>query len=156
MISVFRIDERLVHGQVAYSWSVEYRIDRIMVIDDKVAKDEIQKMTLRLAVPADKKLSIFSINEAIEFLKKNETTNEKLFIVVKDPEVVLKLIESNITIKSINVGGMYYKEGKKKISKTVYIDDKDIEVFKKLRQAGVEAEIRTSPKDKKINLYKYI
>lgn len=156
MISLFRIDERLIHGQVAYAWSTAYEIDKIVVIDDQVVNDEIQKMMLKMAVPKNKGFSIFTVDEAIDYFNKNINDKEKVFVVVKKPEIVLRLVEGHVPIKSINVGGMYYKDGKEKISKTVYLDEKDKEVFNKLKSKGIESEIRTTPSDKKLNLYDFI
>jgi len=153
---ITRIDERLIHGQVAYSWTVEYSIDRIVVVDDDAAKNQIQKMALSLAVPPSKKLSIFDTLEAVKFFTQNGKTNERIFIVVKSPLTIFNLIKGGMDIKSVNVGGMYFIPGKKQLTKTVYISEEDKQIFLQLKQLGVEAEIRTAPKDKKINLYELI
>jgi PTS system sorbose-specific IIB component len=155
-IVITRIDERLIHGQVAYSWTVEYGIDTLVVVDDEAAQNQIQKMALNLAVPPKKKLSILGTQEAIKFLKDNEKSMERIFVIVKSPKTVYSLIKQGIDIKSINVGGMYFKPGKKQLNKTVYIDEKERQIFLELKELGVEAEIRTSPKDKKIDLYELI
>jgi mannose/fructose/N-acetylgalactosamine-specific phosphotransferase system component IIB len=154
MLSVVRIDERLVHGQVAYTWTVEYGIDRIVVVDDKAVNNQVQKMVLSLAVPPQKRFSLLETKRAIGLLKK--ISNEKVFLVVKSPKTILDLIKGGVEIKSINVGGMYYVPGRKKISKTVYINEEDRQVFLQLKDLGVKAEIRTAPKDKSLNLYNFI
>lgn len=58
-IKLVRIDERLIHGQVAYSWSVEYQVDEIVVVDDELVHDDMQKMLLEMAVPEGKSFNIF-------------------------------------------------------------------------------------------------
>jgi PTS system N-acetylgalactosamine-specific IIB component/PTS system mannose-specific IIB component len=155
-IEVARIDERLVHGQVAYSWSVAYDVNAIMVVDDVCAKDEMQKMLINMAVPKGKKSLIFTTDEAILYFKDGKDRNEKIFIVVKSPNTYLSLVKGGVKLKSINVGGMYFKPGKKQLSKTVYVDEDDIKTFKEIESLGVESEMRTSPSDKSINLYKLI
>lgn len=150
-IEITRIDERLIHGQVAYSWSVAYQINSIIVIDDTVATDETQKMLLSMAVPSGKSHKVLTVKEAVDYLKSEP--KEKLFIVVKSPEPLLELVRAGVKIDSINVGGMYFKKGKKEISKTVYLDQNDIEVFKELQKLGVACEIRTAPNDKSIDLF---
>lgn len=154
MLSIVRIDERLVHGQVAYSWTVEYGIDRIVVADDDAAKNQVQKMALSLAVPPKKKFSILETEQAVKFLKGN--SSEKIFLVVKSPSTILDLVNGGVDIKSVNVGGMYYVPGKKQITKTVYLNQNDKQIFLQLKSLGVKAEIRTAPKDKSINLYDFI
>jgi len=152
-IVVSRIDERLVHGQVAYSWSVAYNVDTIIVTDDFCAKDQMQKMLIGMAVPKGKKSHIFTVEETIQYFLDGKDLKEKVFLVAKGPEVYLRLARGGVNIKSINVGGMYFKEGKKQLSKTVYVNDEEIETFRQLQALGVESEIRTSPKDKSLDLY---
>jgi mannose/fructose/sorbose-specific phosphotransferase system IIB component len=148
-----RIDERLVHGQVAYSWSVAYKVDTIIVVDDLCAKDEMQKMLIGMAIPKGKKGLIFSVDEAIQYFKSGRDSHENIFLVAKGPCVYLKLVEGGVPLTEINVGGMYFKQNRKQLAKTVYVDEKEIETFKKLQSLHVKSEIRTSPSDKSINLY---
>lgn len=51
MITVARIDERMIHGQVAYAWPVAYKSDAIVAVDDEIAKDAFQKSLLEMAAP---------------------------------------------------------------------------------------------------------
>ncbi|MGJ3193167.1 PTS system mannose/fructose/N-acetylgalactosamine-transporter subunit IIB [Peribacillus frigoritolerans] len=151
-IVVTRIDERLIHGQVAYSWSVAYQVTEFIVIDDRVATDPTQLLLLSLAVPSGKRHAILSVEDAVKYLVE-QSDQEKTFIVVKSPRVLLSLIEKGIILPSINVGGMYYKVGKQEISKTVYLDEEDKSIFLKIRDHGIPCEIRTSPNDTSIDLF---
>ncbi|MDM5294207.1 PTS sugar transporter subunit IIB [Peribacillus simplex] len=151
-IVVTRIDERLIHGQVAYSWSVAYQVTEFIVIDDGVANDPSQLLLLSMAVPSGKRHAILSVEDAVKYFDE-QSDLEKTLIVVKSPRVLLSLIEKGIILLSINVGGMYYKEGKQEISKTVFMDEEDKAVFLKIRDHGIPCEIRTSPNDKSINLF---
>jgi PTS system N-acetylgalactosamine-specific IIB component/PTS system mannose-specific IIB component len=154
-IVVTRIDERLIHGQVAYSWSVAYQVTEFIVIDDGVATDPTQLLLLSLAVPSGKRHAILSVEDAVKYLVE-QSDQEKTFIVVKSPRVLLSLIEKGIILPSINVGGMYYKVGKQEISKTVYLDEEDKSIFLKIRDYGIPCEIRTSPNDTSIDLFSKI
>lgn len=155
-IAIARIDERLVHGQVAYSWSVAYQVDTIIVVDDLCAADEMQKMLIHMAIPKGKMGAVLSVADAIQYFKEGKDARQKVFLVAKSPETYLKLVEGGVPLKEINVGGMYFKDGKKQISKTVYVDEKEEEVFRRLEKLAVRSEIRTSPSDKSINLYHLI
>ena len=147
-IALSRIDERLVHGQVAYSWSVAYEVDTLIVVDDLCAKDALQKTLINMAIPRGKKGFVLSVKEAIEYFKEGKDIHQKIFLVAKSPEIYLRMVEGGVPLKEINVGGMYFREGKKRLTRTVYVDKKDVEVFHKLKQFNVNCEIRTSPKDK--------
>jgi len=147
-ITLARIDERLVHGQVTYSWSVAYDVDTIIVVDDLSAKDEMQRMLIGMAIAKDKNGQLFTVDEAIQYFKDGRDLNEKVFLVAKDPDVYLRLVKGGVNIKSINVGGMYYKLGRKQLTKSIYADEKQIGIFKELQALGVKSEVRTSPNDK--------
>jgi len=154
-IKVARIDERLIHGQVAYSWSVAYQITQIIVIDDDAANDPTQTMLLEMAVPEGKKHKILTNQQAVDVLTKEEKS-ENIFLVVKSPDTYLYLVNQGIKIPSINVGGMYYQPNKKKVSNTVYLNKHDKKVFSELINKGVHCEIRTSPNDKSLDIAKVI
>ena len=62
------------------------------------------------------------------------------------------MAEAGVPIKSVNIGGMSFKTGKRQITKAVSVDDSDIEAFKKLNEMGIELEIRPVATDKKVSL----
>ena len=150
MISLARIDERLIHGQVAYSWTMAYKSDAVMVIDNDVAKDKFQVDLLTMACPTGLKCFVVDEEKSIELLKKYE--NRKFFVVTKHPNVLLHLVKNGIKLESVNVGGLYFKEGRKQYSKTVYLDTEMEDIFKELSSAGVILETRTAPTDELIDL----
>lgn len=149
-IAITRIDERLIHGQVAYSWSVEYQVDEIVVVDDEIVNDDMQKMLLEMAVPKGKTLQILSVDQGADYLI--SAGSKKVFLVVKTPQIILDLVNKGVSFKSINIGGMYYKEGKEQITKTVYVDNNEKQVFEKLASKKIALDVRTSPGDKSIDL----
>lgn len=154
MITVARIDERLIHGQVAYSWTVAYKTQVIMVIDNELVNDSFQKQLLSMACPKDVKCLVVDEDKAVDLLNKHEA--KKIFLVAKHPDTFLHLVQKGADLKSINVGGIYFKDGRRQITKTVYVDDHMVETFQKLSELGVNLETRTSPNDKENNLMKQI
>jgi|InofroStandDraft_1065614.scaffolds.fasta_scaffold40293_2 Phosphotransferase system, mannose/fructose/N-acetylgalactosamine-specific component IIB len=154
MITIARIDERLIHGQVAYAWSVAYKSEAIMVIDNEIAEDKFQVSLLQMACPAGIKCMVCSEEKGAELLKKYE--KRKIFVVVKHPAALLSLCEKGIELKEINVGGLYFKEGRRQLSKTVYVDLGMEEVFRRLNDLGVKLENRTTPTDSKEDLMKLL
>ena len=145
MVTIARIDERLIHGQVAHAWSVAYKSEGIMVIDNEAAKDKFQISLLQMACPKGVKCIGCDEEKAVELLKKYE--KRKIFIVVKHPCALLSICEKGVELKEINVGGLYYKEGRRQLSKTVYVDAQMEEAFRKLSGMGIRLENRTHPTD---------
>ena len=101
MIKHIRIDNRLIHGQVAAAWKNNIGADAIIVCNDDVAKDPIQKMVLPMAAQGSKVL-VFSINELIEYDKKNP--NETKFVICKFASDCLQLLEKGIEVEEVNIG----------------------------------------------------
>lgn len=106
MIVGVRIDFRLIHGQVANLWANSKQVTRFMVVDDQVSQDATQKQVLRMATPASCKLSVLPVEKAAENIKAGKYDAQRLFIVAKKPETLLRLIRAGVQITEINVGGL--------------------------------------------------
>ncbi len=149
MIKLTRIDDRLVHGQVAFTWTPALGVDSIIIANDKVAKDDFQKMTLGLARPAGAKLLIKTVGEAIIFLNDEKYKHLKILILVNCVKDAHTLVSDVAEIKSVNFGGLRAKEGAKSISKAIAVTEDDIVLMKELLDKGIELEIRQVPADSK-------
>ena len=151
-ISFVRIDDRLIHGQVATVWSKESGCNRIMACSDEVAADDLRKQLLLQVAPQGIKAYVIPIETAIAAYKDPKYDSFKTLFLFTNPKDVLRMIEGGVNINSVNVGGMCYKEGKTQITGAVSVNKEDIEAFKKINEKGVELEIRQVAKDNKINL----
>lgn len=149
MIKLTRIDDRLVHGQVAFTWVPALGIDCLLVANDTVAKDDFQKMTLGLAKPASAKLFIKSIEESITFLNDSKNASSKILILVNSVGDAAVLADRVSEIRSINFGGIRMKENARLISKSVAVTPEDILLIKDLMKKNIELEIRQVPSDQK-------
>jgi fructoselysine and glucoselysine-specific PTS system IIB component len=149
MIKLTRIDDRLVHGQVAFTWTPALGVDCLIVANDKVARDEFMKMTLGLAKPAGTKLLIKSLQEAAAFLNDEKNKGLKILLIINSVKDASAMVADVPEIRSINIGGIRLKEGAKLISKAVGVNDEDIALIRELLSKGVEMEIRQVPTDNK-------
>lgn len=157
MSSLFvRIDDRLIHGVVVQSWVRALSIEHIIVADDRVASDQMQKTLLLIAVPPSLKVSVFTIKESAHKLKSGEFKNENILVLVSTPTDALSLVKNGIIPPSINVGGLHFTPGKKQILKAISIDDKDIDAFCELNELGVKLEVRVIPTDNSIDIMSYM
>lgn len=149
-IVLARIDDRLIHGQVATIWSKVTGCERIIVCDDDVAADSIRSTLLKQVAPPGIKSSVVDIEKAVRVYNNPKYENDKCLLLFTNPTSVLQMVEAGVDIKSVNIGGMSFKEGKHQITGAVSVDDKDIEAFKKLNERGIELEIRKVDTDKKV------
>lgn len=151
-ISFARIDDRLIHGQVATVWVKTYTCNRIMCCSDEAAADELRKQLILQVTPPGLKAYVISVDKAIEAFKNPKFDSFKTFFLFTKPADVLRMVEAGVPFKSINVGGMRYMEGKTQISQAVSVYPEDVEAFKKLNQLGIELELRQLVKDQKANV----
>ena len=150
MIKCLRVDHRLLHGQVAFSWTSHLDADCILIANDSVMNDEIRKMSIKMAKPQGVKLVLKSVEDGIKAINSGVTDKYKLFIVVESIEDAYRFVKGTSVIKSVNLGGTKAKEGTKNISKAVNVLDSEIEMIKEMANDGVEVEIRMVPNDTKI------
>ncbi|AIX75007.1 MAG: PTS sugar transporter subunit IIB [Mixta calida] len=149
MIKLLRVDHRLLHGQVAFSWTQYIGADCILIANDSVPNDDLRKTTIKLAKPPAVKLVIKSIDDAIEAIKSGVTDKYKLFIVVESVADAWRLASAVPQIVSINLGGIKAREGSRNISKAINVLPEEIALLQELTQAGTEIEIRQVPGDRK-------
>ena len=149
MISLLRIDDRLLHGQVALTWTPSLGADCIIVANDKVAKDDFQKMALHLAKPANVKLLVKSIADTAEILNDARYNGIKMLVLVNSVPDAVTLAELVAEVRSVNFGGIRAREGSKAFSKAVSLTEKDGYGIRQLLAKGLELEIRQVPGDKK-------
>jgi mannose/fructose/N-acetylgalactosamine-specific phosphotransferase system component IIB len=140
-----RIDERLVHGQVANLWTPKLQVERIIVLDEAAAKDEIQKSGLRMATPMTTRLSVLPTEVAADHLNNNRYGNQRIFIVAKKPQKFLDLLNLGVNLEMINVGNMSKKEDTTELTKQVNISSEDAEIFKQIAAKGVNLIAQVNP-----------
>lgn len=153
MIKLLRVDHRLLHGQVAFSWTQELGVDCILIANNDVPNNEIRKTAMKLAKPQGVKLVIKNISDSIKALKSGVTDKYKLFIVVESVADAYSLATAYPQIDHINLGGTKPADGTKQISKAINVTNEDESKLKELVNQGCEIEIRQVPNDKK-ELYK--
>ncbi|MFV0264376.1 MAG: PTS sugar transporter subunit IIB [Kluyvera sp.] len=149
MINFLRVDHRLLHGQVAFSWTQYVGADCILIANDNVPNDELRKTTIKLAKPPSVKLVIKNIDDSIESIKSGVTDKYKLFIVVESVTDAWRIVNAVEGINSINLGGIKAKEGSQNISKAINLLPEEIVQLQQLIDSGVEVEIRQVPNDRK-------
>jgi mannose/fructose/N-acetylgalactosamine-specific phosphotransferase system component IIB len=149
MIKLIRIDDRLVHGQVAFTWVPALGADCLLVANDKIAKDEFQKMTLNLAKPANTRLVIKTVADTIAYLTDEKNSKLKILVLINSIKDAATLVAGVPEITSVNFGGIRGKEGSRLISKAIAITDADLPFIQEMLQKPVELEIRQVPTDSK-------
>ncbi len=150
MISLVRIDGRLVHGMVAVSWMGEVNPDTFVVVSDRAANDPFETMTLKLAKPANADMFVWDKAKAVERLNSPKYEKKKIFVVVGNVYDAEYLFDNVPGIPRLNVGPPLDEkagritEGKKEVV-NVYISPEEFEVLKRIHDKGVEVFAQITP-----------
>ena len=147
-----RIDDRLIHGQVAMFWTNELHASRIMVINDEVANDNMQKSLLRMAAPANVATSIITKDKAVENISAGKYEGQRVLIVVKSPVDILYLLQHGLDIQSLNVGNMSGRDHTTSIRANINVTDEELNAFKQLLAKNIEITTVMTPYDTKTYL----
>ncbi|WP_429948332.1 PTS mannose/fructose/sorbose transporter subunit IIAB [Enterococcus sp. AZ101] len=149
-----RIDERLIHGQVAGIWSTSLDTQRIIVANDEASSDPLQKSSLRMAAPSSMRLSVLPVAEAAENIRSGKYGKQRLFLLFKNPTDVLRFIEAGGMIKTVNVGNMSYKEGAREVTKSIQVLEEEEAIFETIFSKGVNVTAQLVPNDPTIDFMK--
>lgn len=133
MIKHLRIDNRLIHGQVAVTWLKYLSAKAIIICNDKVSKDPIQKMALPMAAPGSHVL-VYSIEDTIKYEK--EQPDENIFVIAKFPSDALAILEAGVPVETVNVGNAAPIAGTKyvMIDKSIAATAEDAVVYRKIAE----------------------
>ena len=140
-IRLTRIDNRLIHGQVATQWCGVVGANLLLVANDAVAADEFRQSLMNMAYAQTR---FFTIQKTIDIIHK-ASPNQHIAIICESPQDVLKLVEGGVPIKKVNIGNMHMADGKRQVATSVAVNDDDVATFKKLQDLGVELEIKRVP-----------
>ena len=143
-ILLTRIDNRLIHGQVATQWNSTIGANLILVANDEVSQNTMRQNLMKMAAPTGVATRFFSLQHTIDIIHQ-ASPKQKIFIVVESPEDVLALVKGGVPIKKVNIGNMHMADGKRQVATSVAVNDEDVAAFKELQELGVELQIQRVP-----------
>lgn len=136
-ITNVRIDERLIHGQVAAMWTGALKISRIIVVDNEIVKNDFRKRMLKMACPNGVKLSILDAATATTNINNRKYEGDRIFLIVSGPETLVDMVNNGFELKEVNVANMSGGSDTKQIKKTVCITVEDEKNFRDLSERGI-------------------
>lgn len=152
----FRLDERLIHGQVATFWTRTLQADRIIIADDEILKDEIGMSALKAAVPSGVHLSILTVDNAAVRLNAGIYSGQRVFLIVNKTKTIQRLVEKGLKVKEVNIWNMGEKEGRKRVKKSVYCTSQELADIEAVEKAGVTVYAQMVPNDEKKTFRSYL
>ncbi|MEG0265221.1 MAG: PTS sugar transporter subunit IIB [Erysipelotrichaceae bacterium] len=126
MIALLRIDDRLLHGQMAISWTRFLKVDVILIANHMAVNDEFTIMSLRLAKPRNVQIVIEDLPQAISYIKQGITLDKRIMVVVKNIRDAQEIIEQVPPICNVNIGGLRSRHSVVKIKESISLNKEDI------------------------------
>jgi mannose/fructose/N-acetylgalactosamine-specific phosphotransferase system component IIB len=151
-IILFRVDERLIHGQVVVGWGKSWKIERIVLANDQVAANPWERELYLACVPPEIKATILAVTDAAARISENGFEREKTLVLVDSPFDILRMLDQGVKINAVNVGGVHFKSDRNKILPYLYLSDEEIFAFKKIMTAGIRCECQDVPLAEKQDL----
>ena len=150
-----RIDDRLIHGQVAAVWTKQCSIEQIIIVNDEVAEDRLQQSVQQMAAPANVKVAIFHVQEFVRIIKNKVPIKRQTMVLFTNPIDILTVInEGGGLTDKIVIGGMRSKAERRMIDKSVFVSDREDQAFKELIHKGIEIVILAVPTDPEVKYEK--
>jgi len=151
MVTIMRIDDRLVHGQIVTKWIKEANAKMIVVADDIVAGDDMLATIMKMGVPAGVTLKILTLDDAVAYSLSVETASVNILLLVRSPKNARMLLEKGIRMDTINLGNISNtkcEEKRSRVQLNMYPTPSDADEIRKIAAMGVRLESRAVPSDK--------
>jgi PTS system mannose-specific IIB component len=145
MIVLIRIDDRLIHGQVVEGWVNFLKATRILVADDTVAANVLQRSIMELSVPQGLNVTIGGVEDICRQVRTPAFDAERVILLFSNPTDVLRALKAGLECRTLNIGGMRYVPGKRKLLDVLAVDDVDLEALKEIVGRGIHVDIQTVP-----------
>ena len=151
-IQFVRIDDRLIHGQVATVWVKKFNIERILVVSEEVTTNPVRKIMLEQAAPPGVFVNVISSEKFVDIYFDPLFASTKVMLLFTNPQELVEIVKRGVIFSSVNIGGMSYSQGKKMLTNAVAVNKEDLEAFEYLASKGIELEVRKVFSDSKQQL----
>jgi mannose/fructose/N-acetylgalactosamine-specific phosphotransferase system component IIB len=136
-LSLVRIDDRLIHGQVVLGWAKAIKPDRIVVASDRVAASGWERRFYSSSVPSHIKVAFFDLDETARQIANDLFEGEVVLLLFETVQDVLTVVEKGVSFPRVNVGGLHYREGAEEVMPFIFLTPEDRQSLRELVKKGV-------------------
>ncbi|HTG00400.1 MAG TPA: PTS sugar transporter subunit IIB [Nitrospirota bacterium] len=156
MIVLTRIDDRLIHGQVVEGWVNFLKATCLLVADDAVAANPLQRSIMEMTVPQGLDVQIGTVAEICERVRSTALAGERAILLFSNPGDVLRAVSAGMECATLNIGGMHYVAGKRKLIDILAVNQADLEALKEIAEAGIKIDVQAVPTQRPVALKKIL
>ena len=150
MISLVRVDNRLIHGQVVEAWLPHLKVTRVVVADDEAAQSPLIRAAMGLAVSPSVEVEIKPLQQVDFGALVSDGT--KTLLLLRNIQDVVAASERGLRVQKLNLGNVHFEAGRRQVSPSVFLSRADLDRLKMLAGAGAEVEARAVPTDRPVTL----
>ena len=145
-VELFRIDDRLIHGQVVVGWGQPLGVEFIVLVDDDVRDSEWEQELYRMGVPPHVGVTFASVDEAARQMAAWQADPRSGIVLTGDVDTMARLVSAaNGQVRTVNVGGVHYREGRKERLRYVYLTDDEAATLRRMASSGAEVTAQDVP-----------
>jgi mannose/fructose/N-acetylgalactosamine-specific phosphotransferase system component IIB len=144
-IEVYRIDDRLVHGQVVVGWAQPLELGFIVLVDDQVAASEWEQDLYRMGVPPEMRVHFETVAGALARLPGYRRLPEPGLLLTGSTATMRALVEGDASIRRVNVGGLHHRAGRSPHLRFVFLDASEEADLRAIGERGVEVSAQDVP-----------
>jgi PTS system mannose-specific IIB component/fructoselysine and glucoselysine-specific PTS system IIB component len=145
-VVLFRVDERLIHGQVVVGWGARLHPDRIVVVDDELAESPWEQELYRMGIPSEMDARFATVEEARRELESWESSTDRVVVLTRDVRTMNRLArDGGLTGREVNIGGIHHAPGRTRVLRYVFLSDLDRDELTDLARNGVHVVARDVP-----------
>ena len=150
-IVLARIDNRLVHGQILAAWVPALDVDSILVVDDELARNDLARDAMELAIPPDVQFAVTPVAQASAALARIGG-GHRTMILLRDVADASRALDAGLPLTCLNLGNVHFADGRRSVSPAVHLSSDEISVLESISGRGVDVELKTLPRDKAMPL----
>jgi len=150
VISLVRVDNRLIHGQVVEAWLPHLKVARVVVADDEAANSPLIRAAMGLAVSPSVEVDIRPLAQ-VDFAQVG-ADGAKTLVLLRTIQDVVAAVERGLRFSRLNLGNVHFEAGRRQVSPSVFLSRADLDRLKMLAGAGAEVEARAVPSDRPVTL----
>ncbi|HFX3844787.1 hypothetical protein A5806_001424 [Enterococcus faecium] len=154
-IELIRIDDRLIHGQVVTTWVKQKGIEQILIINDSITNDPVQKSVFDMMAPQDVIVRTFGVEQFAEIYQKT-AIKRKTLLLLTNPVDVETLLDGGVQFNYLNLGGMKYTSTRTRYTRAISLDEREKQALVNISNKGVKVSVQMIPLDKEIHISELI
>ena len=148
----YRVDNRLVHGQIIATWMPHLRLQRILIVSDAVPNNTLQMTMFRMAIPQSIQFEALPIKSAARTLAARAYGNERVLVLIETIADAVRLFNSGNPFALLNIGNVHHAVNRRRFTNAVYLAEVELEQLRSLMDRGTRIEIRSLPTEPPIDL----